>query len=143
MSTLPTLVGLVAGLLFGLGLTISGMINPEKVLDFLDVMGKWDPSLAFVMLGAIPVAALGFAVGRRRQRPVCEMSFAQPPTQPIDRRLLTGAALFGLGWGLVGYCPGPAVATLALGQWQAVVTVLAMLAGMAVFPWTSAGARAP
>src|SRR5689334_22562707 len=92
------LVALAAGLLFGLGLTISGMINPAKVLNFLDLVGHWDPSLAFVMAGAIPVAAIGFALAQRRPAPFCAPAFFGPTKTGVDARLLSGAVLFGIGW---------------------------------------------
>ena len=101
------LAALAAGALFGLGLVVSGMIDPAKVLGFLDVAGAWDPSLGFVMGGAIPVAALGFRLGARRARPVCATAFAPPARSRIEPRLLGGAALFGLGWGLAGSAPAP------------------------------------
>jgi uncharacterized membrane protein YedE/YeeE len=123
------------GLLFGLGLVISGMSNPAKVLDFLDVAaipaGGWDPSLAFVMAGAIAVAAPGFALARRWSAPVLAGSFQPPEARAIDARLLTGAALFGVGWGLAGFCPGPAFTALAVGGAPALGFMAAMLAGMA------------
>jgi uncharacterized membrane protein YedE/YeeE len=118
------LIAAVAGLLFGLGLTVSAMIDPGKVLGFLDIAGDWDPSLIFVMAGGIPVAALGYVFGRRDKPAI--------PTA-IDRRLLLGAALFGVGWGLVGYCPGPALASLGFGNPSTVLFVAAMLTGMAAF----------
>ncbi|WP_424810998.1 DUF6691 family protein [Roseococcus sp. YIM B11640] len=124
---------LLSGLLFGLGLVISGMANPAKVLGFLDVAGDWDPSLAFVMAGAVAVAALGFALGRRRGAPLYAPAFAEPPRRPVDAGLLGGAALFGLGWGLAGYCPGPALASLSFGGVTALTFVAAMLAGMGLF----------
>lgn len=127
------LAALASGLLFGLGLTISGMINPAKVLGFLDIAGDWDPSLAFVMAAAIPVAAIGFAIARRRRTPLCEATFAPPTKTKIDTRLLAGAGLFGIGWGLVGYCPGPALASLLLGGRSALLFVAAMLCAMAIF----------
>lgn len=114
------LLALASGLVFGLGLVLSGMINPAKVLNFLDLAGTWDPSLACVMAGAIPVAAVGFWL----RRPALTNG-------RIDARLVGGAALFGIGWGLVGYCPGPAIAGLGFGLWQTGLFVLAMLAGMA------------
>jgi uncharacterized membrane protein YedE/YeeE len=126
-------MALIAGVLFGVGLTVSGMINPGKVLGFLDVAGDWDPSLAFVMAGAIPVAAIGTVLGRRRGRPFLAEHFLTPVLKRPDARLLGGAVLFGLGWGLVGFCPGPALASLGLGLWQSWVFVAAMLVGMAVF----------
>lgn len=124
------LVALLAGFLFGLGLVVSQMIDPAKVLGFLDVAGSWDPSLAFVMIGAIPVAAIGFRATRARAAPMLDTQFHGPVQTRVDARLLAGAALFGVGWGLVGYCPGPALTSLALGQWQSLVFVAAMLAGM-------------
>lgn len=127
------LVALAAGLLFGLGLTISGMINPAKVLGFLDVAGHWDPSLAFVMVGAIAVAAIGFALGQQRPAPICASSFSGPTETRIDIRLVSGAVLFGIGWGLVGYCPGPALASLGFGSWRTLLFVAAMLVGMGAF----------
>ena len=130
---LRVIVALAAGLLFGLGLTVSQMINPAKVIAFLDITGDWDPSLAFVMAGAISVAAIGFALGKRRQAPVCAPEFAGPTKTAVDRRLVLGAVLFGAGWGLVGYCPGPALASLTFGGASTAVFLVAMLAGMAVF----------
>jgi uncharacterized membrane protein YedE/YeeE len=127
------LAALVSGLLFGLGLTVSGMVNPAKVLGFLDIAGDWDPSLAFVMGGAIPVAALGYAIARRRGKPVCAPAFALPTRTSIDTRLCLGAILFGVGWGLGGYCPGPALASLSFGGTKALVFVASMLAGMVLF----------
>jgi uncharacterized membrane protein YedE/YeeE len=118
---------------FGLGLTVSGMINPAKVLNFLDLVGHWDPSLAFVMAGAIPVAAIGYALARRRSAPLCAPAFFGPTKTRVDARLVSGAALFGIGWGLVGYCPGPALAALGFGNWRTVLFVAAMLVGMGAF----------
>jgi hypothetical protein len=122
---------LAAGVLFGLGLVVSRMIDPAKVLGFLDLAGHWDPSLAFVMLGAIPVAAIGFRLGERRSAPLLDARFRGPTRTDLDRPLILGATLFGIGWGLVGYCPGPALASLALGRSETVTFVLAMLVGMA------------
>ena len=118
------LIGLAAGLLFGLGLAVSGMTNPDKVLNFLDITGRWDPSLGLVMGGALLVSLPGFAWARRRQPDAC----AAPQYQHVDRRLLTGSALFGMGWGIAGYCPGPALANLAQAG-DAIAFVIAMLAG--------------
>jgi uncharacterized membrane protein YedE/YeeE len=125
------LAALLAGLVFGLGLAVSQMINPAKVIGFLDVAGDWDPSLAFVMAGAIPVAALGFRLSARLAGPLPDQRFQAPARAAIDRPLVAGAALFGIGWGLVGYCPGPALASLALGRTETFLFVVAMLAGMA------------
>lgn len=133
------LAALAAGLLFGVGLALSQMIDPAVVLGFLDLgaipSGGWNPSLAFVMLGALAVTALGYRLTYRRARPLFAKRFARPPGLPIDRRLVGGAVLFGLGWGLVGYCPGPALAGLAVGSVKTWVFVLAMLAGMLLFRW--------
>jgi uncharacterized membrane protein YedE/YeeE len=126
------LVAALAGVLFGLGLAISGMIDPEKVLGFLDISGDWDPSLAFVMGGAIPVAWLGFRLAARRPTPLCEAAFSRPTATIVDRKLVLGAALFGIGWGLAGFCPGPALASLGLGLWQVWLFAAAMMAGMAL-----------
>jgi uncharacterized membrane protein YedE/YeeE len=127
------LVALASGLLFGLGLTVSSMIDPAKVLSFLDIAGNWDPSLAFVMLAAIPVTAIGFAIAGRRGKPLIETFFRGPTATAIDRRLVLGSLLFGVGWGLVGYCPGPALAALGLGNPATWLFVAAMLAGMASY----------
>lgn len=136
---MQVLVALVAGLLFGLGLTVSQMIDPAKVLGFLDVTGDWDPSLAFVMAAAIPVAAIGYAVGRTRTAPVCAAAFAMPSNPGIDARLIGGAILFGIGWGLAGYCPGPALASTGIVGWQSLLFVGFMLLGMAAFAATRRG----
>jgi hypothetical protein len=134
MSAMPrVVVSLIAGLLFGAGLTVSGMINPSKVLGFLDILGDWDPSLFFVMAAAIPVAMMGFRAARRMRTPLCATAFVEPATSRVDTRLVIGAIVFGLGWGLVGYCPGPAVASLGLGVWSSWIFVAGMLAGMLVF----------
>jgi len=126
-----TLLSLVAGLLFGLGLAISRMIDPAKVLGFLDISGNWDPSLAFVMAGAVSVAAVGFRLGARRARPLLDMDFHGSTRTAVDRPLVVGAALFGIGWGLIGYCPGPALASLLLGRRETWIFVAAMILGMA------------
>jgi hypothetical protein len=127
------LTALIAGLVFGLGLAVSQMINPVKVLAFLDLFGDWDPSLAFVMLGAIPVAAIGYSASRRLAKPLCMLAYALPAQGKVDMRLAAGAVLFGVGWGLVGYCPGPALASLGLGNASTILFVVAMLAGMGAF----------
>jgi uncharacterized protein len=128
-----TVVALVSGLLFGLGLAVSQMINPAKVLGFLDLFGDWDPSLAFVMLGAVPLTALGYRLARLRGAPLWAAAYSTPSQSRIDRRLAGGAVLFGIGWGLVGYCPGPALASIGLGNPATLLFVAAMLAGMAGF----------
>lgn len=123
-------IALASGLLFGWGLALSGMSNPLTVQAFLDVAGAWNPSLAFVMGGAVTVSLLGFQVLlKRRQAPVCGDLFHVPQNKAIDTRLLLGAALFGIGWGLSGYCPGPALNTLLAGNAEAWVFVPSMLAG--------------
>ncbi|CAO4147894.1 hypothetical protein LPLAFNJD_LOCUS2560 [Methylorubrum aminovorans] len=127
-----------AGLLFGLGLIVSGMADPAKVLAFLDVTGRWDPSLAFVMAGAVAVSAVGYRVARRRGRPVLASRFDLPTRRNIDLRLIAGAAVFGLGWGLVGLCPGPALTLLTVLPAQAATFVAAMAVGMLVFRLVSA-----
>ncbi|CAO4166378.1 DUF6691 family protein [Methylorubrum aminovorans] len=127
-----------AGLLFGLGLIVSGMANPAKVLAFLDVTGRWDPSLAFVMAGAVAVSAVGYRVVRRRGRPVLATRLDLPTRRNIDLRLIAGAAVFGLGWGLVGLCPGPALTLLTVLPAQAATFVAAMAVGMLVFRLVSA-----
>jgi uncharacterized protein len=121
-----------AGALFGAGLAISQMVNPQKVTDFLDFFGRWDPSLALVMGGALAVTALSFRVILRRPRPLLDRDFHLPAASDVDHRLLGGAALFGVGWGLAGFCPGPAVASLAYGLPASVLFVAAMIAGMAL-----------
>jgi len=130
-------VAALAGLLFGAGLTVSQMVDPAKVLAFLDFGGipggTWDPSLALVMAGALVVTTAGYALAFRRRRPVCAAGFSLPTNRRIDRRLLAGAALFGAGWGLVGYCPGPAIAGLGLGATKTIVFVAAMVVGMGAY----------
>ena len=123
------LAALFAGLLFGLGLAVSQMINPQKVQAFLDVTGNWDPSLALVMGGALAVTALAFRFVLRRPSPVFGGHFVLPAVASIDRKLVAGAAIFGTGWGLAGYCPGPALATLSHPKLEALIFVSAMLAG--------------
>jgi uncharacterized membrane protein YedE/YeeE len=118
------------GVLFGAGLAVSGMTNPAKVLGFLDVLGRWDPTLAFVMGGAVVVAALGFARARRRERPWLAERFAFPTRRDVDADLVVGAVLFGVGWGLVGLCPGPALANLVRGSAEVGLFVTAMVVGV-------------
>ena len=127
------LVAAAAGLLFGLGLIVSGMADPARVLAFLDPAGAWDPSLAFVMAGALAVGLPAFALARRRSRSWLGQPMQGPTATRIDRRLLAGSVLFGMGWGLAGLCPGPALVLLGAGHGPAWVFVLAMLGGMAVF----------
>jgi uncharacterized protein len=127
------LTALLAGLIFGLGLIVSGMANPAKVLDFLDLTGQWDPSLAFVMGGAIGVGLLAFARARRMPQSLLGNPIQLPTATRIDRRLVIGSLLFGIGWGIAGICPGPALVLLGAGQTKGAVFVLAMLAGMIFF----------
>jgi uncharacterized protein len=127
------LSSLLAGLVFGLGLIISGMSNPAKVLGFLDLAGRWDPSLGFVMAGAIGVGFFAFLIAKTRQRSLLGAQMKLPAAGRVDRRLVTGSVLFGIGWGLAGFCPGPGLVALGMGEPKAAVFVLAMLAGMAVF----------
>jgi len=123
----------IAGLIFGLGLVLSGMSNPTKVLGFLDLAGAWDPSLALVMGGAIAVGSIGFALAVRRTRSWLGDPMQLPTASRIDRRLVLGSVAFGAGWGLAGFCPGPALVAAAQGYWQALLFVAAMLAGMKLF----------
>lgn len=125
-------VALAAGVIFGFGLALSGMLNPARVQGFLDIFGNWDPSLAFVLGGAVTVAFGGVALARRMSRPAFEPAFHLPETNRIDGRLILGSAIFGLGWGLGGFCPGPAVASLTLGLWQTALFVAAMVTGMVI-----------
>jgi hypothetical protein len=125
------LVALASGALFGLGLIVSDMVNPARVLGFLDVAGVWDPTLAFVMAGALVPMALVWRLAAARPAPICGGSFPARPPARFDRRLIGGAALFGAGWGLVGFCPGPALAALGTGSAEALVFSGAMLTGMA------------
>jgi len=127
----PLASALVVGILFGAGLALSDMINPARVLAFLDIAGAWDPTLAFVMAGALVPTAIAFALRPRFSRPLFGSEFFVPENRSTDRRLLLGAGLFGVGWGLVGFCPGPAIAALSLLLWQPWLFVAAMLAGMA------------
>ena len=124
------LASFVCGLIFGLGLLISGMTQPTIVLGFLDVFGRWDPTLAFVMAGALAVSAVGFALARGRPRPVLAAKHLWPTRTDIDRPLVVGSILFGIGWGLAGLCPGPALENLASLSPKVIVFVIAMGAGM-------------
>ncbi|MDA3919727.1 MAG: YeeE/YedE family protein [Salinisphaera sp.] len=123
------LIALAAGLLFGFGLCLSHMADPNKVLAFLDIVGGWDPSLALVMGGALAVFMLAFPLIRRQPGPWVGATFHIPDRHDIDRRLMIGAALFGLGWGLAGYCPGPAIAALAINPHEAILFVFAVIVG--------------
>lgn len=120
----------LCGLIFGVGLLISGMANPEKVLGFLDLSQPWDPSLAFVMIGAIAVGIVGFALVKGKKRAFCGVPILLPANNTLDRTLVVGAILFGLGWGLAGICPGPALVLLGAGVGKGLLFILAMLVGM-------------
>jgi hypothetical protein len=124
---------MLSGLVFGLGLIVSGMVNPAKVQGFLDLAGKWDPSLALVMGGAVAVGMVAFYAAGKRARSVLGSPMPASARQGFDRRCLLGSLAFGVGWGMAGFCPGPALVALGSGQIKAVVFVAAMLAGMALF----------
>ncbi len=134
-GALRVLAALASGLVFGLGLAVSGMMNPTKVIGFLDVAGDWDPTLVFVMGGALLVAAPAYRSIPKRPRPVLGESFDLPKKKAIDTPLIVGSALFGVGWGLVGFCPGPALAALGTGLAPVFAFVAAMLSGMALHAW--------
>jgi len=123
---------LFSGTLFGVGLTISGMTDPQRVRGFLDLFGRWDPTLAFVMGGAVLVMAIAWRLRRRMGHPVFGDTFVLPGRSDLDARLILGSALFGIGWGLAGLCPGPAIASLALAPVAVLPFLAAMLAGMAI-----------
>lgn len=133
-----TVVGLLTGLLFGLGLCLSGMADPSVVLGFLDLAGNWNPALLFVMAGGVSVTLIGYRIVLGRKRPLWSKSFQLPTATAIDAPLMSGAVVFGIGWGLAGYCPGPALVSLASGRPQVVVFVVAMLAGMSFVRWVRA-----
>ena len=127
------LFAFVAGLAFGIGLLVSGMANPAKVIGFLDLFGRWDPSLALVMAGAIAVGAVGFGVAGRRNVTLLRTPMLIPTVRTIDQRLVLGSLLFGVGWGLAGFCPGPALVALGAGKAKALAFVAAMFVGMLLF----------
>lgn len=128
-----SLASLFAGLIFGFGLIVSGMANPEKVLGFLDIAGLWDPSLAFVMGGAIIVGVVAFAVARRRTLSFLGFTMKIPSHNHIDKRLVIGSLMFGVGWGIAGICPGPGIVALGAGEIKAAVFVASMVSGMVIF----------
>lgn len=125
----------IVGLLFGLGLILSGMTDPGKVQGFLDLFGNWDPSLAFVMGGAIAVGFFAFALAKQRTRNFLGGAMYLPKAKDIDKRLVIGSLTFGVGWGLAGFCPGPGLVSMASGEVKGIVFVAAMVAGMLVFEW--------
>ena len=120
---------LISGLIFGLGLIISGMANPAKVLNFLDLFGSWDPSLAFVMGGALVVAGIGYRLVWRRNAPLFAGRFQVPTGTEIDMKLVGGSALFGIGWGIAGFCPGAAIPALGTGRWEVLLFLAAVIVG--------------
>jgi uncharacterized protein len=130
---LSHLTEFLAGLLFGLGLILSGMTDPGKVLGFLDLFGLWDPSLALVMGGAILVGLVAFALAKKRTLNILGGAMHMPSHQRIDKPLVIGSLLFGAGWGLAGFCPGPALVSMASGESKALIFVLAMVAGMVLY----------
>ena len=130
---MAALIAFASGLIFGLGLILSGMANPAKVLGFLDIAGRWDPSLAFVMAGAVLVTAAGFALLRGRGASLSGEPMRWPAASRVDARLALGSLAFGAGWGLAGFCPGPALVAASAGLPQALVFVAAMIAGMAIY----------
>ena len=123
------IVSLLSGFIFGLGLTLSSMTNPAKVIGFLDITGNWDPSLMFVMIGAIAISAPIFYLLRNKTKPLFDSNFEIPNIKNLDKQLILGASLFGLGWGMVGLCPGPAIASLALLKPFSIIFVIAMAGG--------------
>lgn len=132
---LKNIIGLLAGLLFGLGLLISGMTDPVKVQGFLDVFGAWDISLALVMGGGLAVAIVGVQLAKRRRLSWVGEAIDMPTKTKITKKLIIGAMLFGIGWGLVGICPGPGIVLLGTGQWQAYVFIPAMIVGILMYQW--------
>ena len=133
----------LAGLVFGIGLIVSQMVSPAKVLGFLDLAGRWDPSLALVMAGAIAVGAFAFAWAGKRSVTLLGMPMQLPQAGQIDRRLVLGSLACGVGWGVAGFCPGPALVALGAGQTKALVFVAAMLAGMVIFEFAERARAAP
>jgi len=129
------LIALVSGIIFGIGLSLSQMINPNKVINFLDISGQWDPSLAFVMMGALIVTFISFRLILKKPDPILEESFHLSKRTDIDKALLAGAAIFGMGWGMSGYCPGPAVAAIGSGNIEAIVMVASIYAGFFFQKW--------
>lgn len=135
-SVLRNLAALACGLLFGWGLSLAQMTNPDKVLNFLDILGTWDPSLLFVLGGAVVLSTLGFTLVFRRPAPLWDRLFHLPLALSVDRPLIVGSVLFGMGWGLSGYCPGPAIASLGFGNPEALWVVPSIVAGAALQRWT-------
>ncbi len=135
-SIAVNIIALISGSLFATGLVVSGMVNPQKVLNFLDVAGNWDPSLAFVMAGALAVFGIGYAfVVKKQKTPVCNSEFHILTNKVIDKKLVSGALLFGIGWGLVGLCPGPVLANFSLMQINIIAFIVAMIVGLKLAQW--------
>jgi len=133
-----TIASLICGVLFGVGLSVSGMVNPDKIISFVDFTGVWDPSLAFVMVGALIVYSIGFRLVRRTAKPLFAEVFQVPTRNDIDAKLVGGAVLFGIGWGLAGICPGPSITALAFGMTEFYVFFVAMAVGSLAFSLISA-----
>ncbi len=131
-------VAVISGLVFGLGLSISGMVNPAKILGFLDIAGNWDPSLGIVLAAAVGTTVLIFRLVLKRDTPLLDNQFHLPARTDVDSMLVLGAAIFGVGWGISGFCPGPAYTTLLQGRWETWIFFAAMIAGMASFRFGSA-----
>ncbi|MEW4983831.1 MAG: YeeE/YedE family protein [Cycloclasticus sp.] len=131
------LSALLAGIVFGVGITLSGMVDPNKVVNFLDITGNWDPSLMFVLGGAVITTTIGYRFVFAQGKPLFEEDFHLPTLLKIDRKLLFGSVLFGVGWGLIGYCPGPAVASVGFRPEEPLIVVVSMLAGILLFKVTS------
>jgi uncharacterized protein len=129
------LIALISGILFGFGLGLSQMVDRDRVLGFLDITGTWDPTLLFVMGGAVGVTLIAFRFVLRRSAPLWSSKFFLPTRQDIDRTLITGAAIFGIGWGIAGYCPGPGLVALVLGIWNPVLFIVALIAGSLTCRW--------
>lgn len=133
---MPILIALISGVLFGVGLILAGMGNPAKILAFLDIMGNWDPSLLVTMAVAMAISAASYIFVKKRQVSVLNCPLQIPTNQKIDKKLVTGSVLFGLGWGLAGICPGPALLLTGLGVTQGMIFALAMVAGMSIYQFT-------
>lgn len=135
LHVVEMLSALATGMLFSAGLIVSGMVNPAKVQGFLDLFGRWDPSLALVMAAAVAVGLVGFRWTSGRAQSALGLPMRLPANRDVDRRLIVGALVFGIGWGLAGFCPGPAVVALASGSFKAILFAVSMLAGMTFFEW--------
>lgn len=133
---MPIIIALISGILFGLGLVIAGMGNPAKILAFLDITGNWDPSLFVTMAVAMVISAVAYAMAKKRKVSVLNCPLQIPSNQQIDKKLVTGSILFGVGWGLAGICPGPALLLTGMGITQGMIFTLAMIAGMAIFQFS-------